>query len=140
VHSGQPDLAPVLPVMSRVESPFWTALRDRRLLLQHCSRCSSLIFPVASVCPTCLAQESRWIEASGRAILVSWVVVHQATHPAFTQRTPYNVAWVELAEGPRLISAVVGASGATLHAGLALTADFEPLTAEISLLMFRVAL
>ena len=43
----------------------------------------------------------------GKAKLISWVVFHRAFHPAFEDRLPYNVAVVELAEGPRMITNIV---------------------------------
>ena len=64
--------------------------------------------PARSECPACLADQWRWEKAGGGARLVSWVVYHTAFHPAFANRLPYNVAVVELDEGPRLISNVVG--------------------------------
>jgi hypothetical protein len=39
---------------------------------------------------------------------------------------PYNVAWVELEEGTRLISTVITADLSTLRIGMPLTASFEP--------------
>jgi uncharacterized OB-fold protein len=51
---------------------------------------------------------------------VSWVVYHRSYHPAFADRLPYNVAIVELDEGPRLISNVAGVQG-----GAGLEADMR---------------
>ncbi len=46
----------------------------------------------------------HWEAASGRATLMSWTVFHVAYHQAFANRLPYNVAIVELDEGPRMIT------------------------------------
>ncbi len=55
----------------------------------------------------CWKAEWQWTDASGRGRVVSWVVYHHAYHPEFKDRLPYNVALVELDEGPRLITNVV---------------------------------
>ena len=60
----------------------------------------------------CLGDRWVWEKAAGGAKLISWVVYHVAFHPAFANRLPYNVAVVELDEGPRLISNVVGVADA----------------------------
>jgi hypothetical protein len=62
-----------------------------------------------------LRDDWRWEDAGGDARLISWVVYHTAFHPAFKDRLPYTVAVVELTEGPRLISNIVGADPESLR-------------------------
>lgn len=64
--------------------------------------------PAREHCPTCLADAAEWVEASGEATLVSWVVYRRSFDPSTDDRVPYNVALVELAEGPRLLANLVG--------------------------------
>jgi uncharacterized OB-fold protein len=86
---------------------FWRMIGDGRLHFQRCDGCNNAWLPPREDCPSCWSQEWRWEEASGRGKLVSWVVFHTAFHEAFETRLPYNVAVIELDEGPRLISNVV---------------------------------
>lgn len=86
---------------------FWRKIGDGHLHFQRCGRCNNAWLPPREDCPSCWSPEWRWEEASGRGKLVSWVVFHTAFHEAFETRLPYNVAVVELDEGPRLISNVV---------------------------------
>jgi uncharacterized OB-fold protein len=88
-------------------APYWRALDEGRLVFQRCASCNNAWLPARSECPRCLAPEPAWETASGRGRLVSWVVYHHAYHPYFASRLPYNVAVVELAEGPRLITNIV---------------------------------
>ncbi len=97
-----------LPVVDEVNEPYWAALRTGHLDYMSCGACGHRWLPASSECPQCLSAEPRWAKASGRAHLVSWVVYHKAFHPAFADRVPYNVAVVELEEGPRLVSNIVG--------------------------------
>jgi uncharacterized OB-fold protein len=63
--------------------------------------------PARDFCPHCLSGETSFVETSGRAKLISWVVYQKAFHEAFANRVPYNVALVELEEGPRMITNVL---------------------------------
>ena len=87
---------------------YWDALDDGRLTYQHCRACGAAQLPALEECTTCLSPDLEWRDAGGAATLVSWVVYHRAYHEAFADRVPYNVAVVELSEGPRLISNVLG--------------------------------
>lgn len=73
--------------------------------------------------------EIEWTPASGHARLVSYTVLHGRASDAATQpgAAPgaYNVAWVELAEGPRLVSTVHGAAPGQIQIGMPLQARFE---------------
>lgn len=103
----QPLPSPTIDENSR---PFWDGVGQGVLRYQNCWSCGARWLPPRSECPACLAPEPGWEAASGRARLVSWVVYHRAFNPAFEERVPYTVAIVELEEGPRLISNIVGVS------------------------------
>ena len=64
----------------------------------------------------------EWVPASGRATLYSFVIYHQQYDP--DRPTPYNIAFVELEEGPRLISAVITDDLSSLRVGMSLQASF----------------
>ena len=99
------------PEPTELSRPFWDALRDGHLVFQRCG-CGHAFLPARRHCPACLRPDPRWERASGKGRLVSWVVYHTAYHPAFESRLPYNVALVELAEGPRLLTNIVDPSEA----------------------------
>jgi uncharacterized OB-fold protein len=84
------------------------AMDQERLIFQRCSRCEHAWLPPRPECPHCLHDGFHWEQAQGRGIVVSWVVYRRAYHPSMSDRVPYNVALVQLAEGPRLLSNVVG--------------------------------
>lgn len=91
----------------------------------RCKICSHAFLPAREDCPSCLSADPEWQTSSGRAKLVSWVVYHRAFHPAFADRIPYTAAIIELEEGPRLISNIIGVEDPEK-----LTID-EPLLVEI---------
>jgi uncharacterized OB-fold protein len=117
-----------LPEPSPEMAAHRAALGEGRLIFQRCEVCANAWLPPRDACPKCLSDAHHWEDASGAAKVVSWVVYHRAYHPAFEGRVPYNVVVAELAEGPRMISNVVGieaADGLTIDAPLRFTAETE---------------
>jgi len=102
------------PDINEASKPYWDALQAGKLTFQHCRHCGNNWLPARAECPKCLEAEWAWQDASGKAKLISWVVFHRAFHPAFANRLPYNVAIVELAEGPRMITNIVVDDAETL--------------------------
>lgn len=113
-----------MPAVTDLTKPYWDGLRAGDLLFQECDGCSERWLPAREHCPGCLGSAWSWVPASGQGRLVSWVIYHHAFHPAFETRLPYNVAVVELDEGPRLISNIVDTS-VTLVADMALDLQVE---------------
>ena len=89
-------------------APFWEAARRRQLVIQHCRACSSHQFYPRPFCLSCDRDDAlEWVEASGTGTVYSVVMVHMQVLDGL--EPPYQVAIVELAEGPRLTSNIVGA-------------------------------
>lgn len=93
-----------LPEPTPISQPYWDALKQGRLTFQRCRKCAYSWLPARAECPECLAAEWDWTEAKGTGRVISWVIYHHAYHEAFKDKLPYNVALVELDEGPRLIT------------------------------------
>jgi hypothetical protein len=83
---------------------YWGFLDSGRFRFQRCRACANAWLPARSECPKCWSPDWGWEDAGGGGRVVSWVVFHTAFHEAFETRLPYNVAVVELEEGPRLIT------------------------------------
>jgi len=94
-----------------VSAPYWAALRAGRLDFQRCRGCGNAWLPPREECPRCLEADWAWETASGRGRVISWVVYHLAPNRTFASRVPYNVAIVELDEGPRLITNLLDGEG-----------------------------
>lgn len=86
---------------------YWSALAEGRLTFQRCGLCDNAWLPPRTECPRCWSPEYRWEQAGGAGHVVSWVVYHVAFDKRFQDRLPYNVAVVELAEGPRLVTNLI---------------------------------
>jgi len=95
------------PARTPLTEPYWTALERNELVFQRCQQCRHAWLPPRAECPECLSADWGWEASCGKGRLVSWVVYHRAFHDWFRDQVPYNVAIVELNEGPRLISSVL---------------------------------
>lgn len=87
--------------------PFWDGCSAGELRLQRCRPCGAHYFPPRPFCPTCLSDDVEWQTVSGRGSLHSYVINHRAA-PGFENDVPYAIAVVQLDEGPRMMSNIVG--------------------------------
>jgi uncharacterized protein len=129
--------APPLPVPDQASAPFFEGAAAGRLMLMRCLGCRAYRYPSRDRCDLCWSTETEWAPASGRATLHSWVIFHQVYHPGFADRVPYNVAVVELEEGPRITTNVIGCEPDQLRAGMPLRVSFETVAEGLALPKFR---
>jgi uncharacterized OB-fold protein len=122
---------------NEADEAFEAFVGDHELRVQQCRGCGRRRLPPSWICPHCLAEEYEWIAASGAGVIHSFVWYLRPLDPAFLA-TPYNVTIVELAEGPRLISKVVGVEPGDLSVGQAVEAAFEDGPPGATTLVFRV--
>ena len=128
-----------LPQPDLETQPFWDAAREGRLLIKRCHACTKTHFYPRPFCPHCWSQAVEWMDASGRATLYTWSVVHRNDLPPFHERVPYVAAIVDLAEGPRMMTNVVDCDFDRLEMGMALNAVFHPTSDEVTIVQFRPA-
>ena len=128
---------PLTPVPTPETQPYWDGIAAQTLRLCRCSECAHAFFPPGPVCPGCASQEIEWFDASGDATLYSYVIHHRPLAEWGTDG-PRSVAIVELEEGPRLISSVVGCDQTPdeLELDMALRAVFVPFD-DITVLCFE---
>ncbi|HET8846637.1 MAG TPA: Zn-ribbon domain-containing OB-fold protein [Ktedonobacteraceae bacterium] len=126
-----------IPIPDEASRPFFEGAREHRLMIQRCGACGSAHWPVRSHCSVCLSNDLAWVQASGKGTLYTFSLMHQIYHPGFAAEAPYNVAEVDLEEGLRVISTIIGCDNAELRIGMPLQVTFEDITAEISLPKFQ---
>lgn len=126
-----------LPAISSLNSPYWDGLRQREVKLPRCDSCHNLWYPPGPFCPNCWSRNFTWEKLSGRGKINSWVVFHQAYFSAVKDEIPYNVAEVELDEGPRLLTNLVGIDNADIKIGMSVEVVFDDVTEDVTLAKFR---
>ncbi|MDD2054068.1 OB-fold domain-containing protein [Pseudomonas putida] len=116
-----------MPVPTEISAPFWEGLKAERLLIQQCNACEHWIFYPRRHCPVCLAHDLAWREVSGGATLYSFTLTRIATLPDFIDEMPQKLAVVELDEGVRINTNLVGLEEDEIRIGMRL----QPVFAEV---------
>ncbi len=127
------------PRPTDLTSPFWEATRDGRYLLQWCRSCDAAVYYPREVCPACLGDDLEWREAAGRGEVYSFNVMHKPGSPLMNDAVPYVVALVDLPEGARVMTNVVGCEPAEVRVGMEVALDWEPLSDGRRLPVFKPA-
>ena len=115
---------------------YWQAAREHRLEIQRCNACGEFWFPPSQSCPHCLATNFTWTQVSGVGKVFSFVTYHRVYHPAFAKDVPYVVALVELAEGPRLLTNIVGVPPDAVTCDMPVKVVFDDVEADVSVPKF----
>jgi uncharacterized OB-fold protein len=138
---GRPNTAAIpLPVPNPDNEGFWDGCRRHELRVQRCRRCRTFRHHPRPMCPHCSSTEHEWVAVSGRGVLYTFTIVYDPTLPAFQAQIPYNVAVVQLEEGPFMVTNIVGCAADQMRIGAAVAVEFEDLSSTISLPKFRPAL
>ncbi len=127
-----------LPVPDADSAEFWEGCNAHELRLQECRDCGAVRHYPRSHCPNCRSPEARWIKATGRGRIHSFVVIHRALHPAFQEKVPYVVALIELEGGPRMISDLLDFDPDQVRIGMPGTIVFEDVERHPSIPHFRL--
>lgn len=131
-----PDLPTVPPVASQDTSVFWEATKEGRLLLTRCRSCDESIWYPRPICPFCHSTDTEWIPASGRGHIYTFTVVRRAGGQ-WGDATPYVVAYVELDEGPRMMTNIVDCDAELIEIGQSVEVVFHRSSEGSALPRFR---
>lgn len=139
----------IVPGMTELTAPYWDAAREGRLVVQECQSCRQVWHPPLPRCPHCHSDPSHgdpshgaglgWRELSGAGTVYTYTVVRHPTHFAFADKIPYILAIVELAEGPRLVTALTGVEPDEVRGGQPVRAVFREVADGVTLPYFEPA-
>jgi uncharacterized OB-fold protein/acyl dehydratase len=122
------------PALTQDNAWWFEACRRHQLLIQHCTQCGMLRHPPQTMCSNCRSLEWDTVEASGRGTVYSFVVNHYPQVPAFDY--PLAVGLIELEEGTRLVSDIVGIDPAEVTVGMPVQVEFVDFDDELTLPLF----
>ncbi|MGF1609716.1 MAG: Zn-ribbon domain-containing OB-fold protein [Kiloniellales bacterium] len=94
------------PYGDPLSQPFWAAAERRELVVQRCRACGQHQFYPRPFCLACEGDSVEWVAAAGTGRVYSMTTLHVAANPDY--EPPYTVAVVELDEGPRLVTQLLG--------------------------------
>lgn len=108
----------------KIAEPFHEGLTQGKLLLPWCTDCGKPHFYPRSACPHCWGEEYDWREAAGTGTIHSCTVVHNNPPPAWVPRLPYAMAIIDLDEGVRLLSNIIGDDDGEMQIGDRVAVEF----------------
>jgi uncharacterized OB-fold protein len=135
--SGTPQKP--LPVADPVTAPYWQSAKEHALQIQRCNACGQHLFYPRGICPHCFSTDLAWQPVSGKGTVYGFTIVYRHPNPAFAADIPYVVATIELDEGVRLLSNLVGveASPDAVKVGMPVEVVYDDVTEEVTLPKFR---
>lgn len=130
------DLPTPEPAVNPETEAFWEATKEGRLLIGQCNDCGESYFYPRRRCPHCFSKDTDYVESSGKGEIYARTVNHESPgdYP-----DSFVLAWVELEEGPRMMTNVVGADPGEVEAGMAVEAVFEDAGEDGALVRFEPA-
>ena len=126
------------PMPDAESEAFWTATLDRKLVVQGCSSCGHHQLYGRSLCTNCHAATLRWIESAGKGTIYSRTIIRQNPTRVFKHLIPFVVALIDLDEGPRLMSNVVGTPADEVQIGDRVRVTFQPVSDAAALPLFEL--
>lgn len=106
-----------LPRPTAETRPFWEGCARGVVRYQRCANCGCVQLIPRSLCAGCQSAALDWKDSAGLGRVLSYTVVHRAPTPAFREEAPYSIAIIDMDEGFRLMTNVVGGASAPLAIG-----------------------
>ena len=117
----------LIPPNTELTQPFWDAAREGKLVVQTCNDCTHKLFPPGANCPKCGSGKLAWTELSGKGVVYTYTIAHRPPHPVLAEQCPLAIAVIELEEGPRMMSNVVGCDPSDVAIDMPVQVAFEPI-------------
>lgn len=128
-----------LPEITPASRPFWDAAREHRLLIQRSTKTGEHLFYPRSLSPIAVDDSLEWVAVSGQGTVYTYTVARRPTAPPWAEDGPYIIAIVELDEGPRMMTNIIGCDPDTVAIGMRVRAVFDDVTPEVTLVKFAPA-
>src|SRR5215469_4583393 len=132
------EISKPIPTVTPDLAEFFAGARNNRLIVQKCEQCGTLRFPAYEICSNCRSTRARWVPVSGRGEVFSFNIMHQLYHPGFAAEVPYAVVVIELEEGCKFMSNLVGVKPHEIKCGMPVEVIFEKLSDEVTIPKFRL--
>lgn len=129
-----------LPTPTEISAPFWNGLKAGRLTLPHCNSCGHWIFFPRRHCDKCWSQDLEWKEVEGTGTLYTYTLTRVPTLPDFADEMPQKMAVVELDEGVRINTTLIGVDESEIKVGMRVKPVFDTVKSDgTALLRFTAA-
>lgn len=131
---------PVRPVETTNETqPFWDATSRSVLCLPRCNACQHVIWYPRLFCPECASQDVSWFESAGLGTIYTFSITRKGAG-VWAGVSPYVIAYVDLDEGPRVLSNIVGCDPDSVSIGQRVGVTWDPIDESRSVYRFTPVL
>ena len=119
-------MARIEPPATDLTTPFWDATRNEVLTAQFCSDCTRYVWYPRSFCPSCLSERVlAWREVSGTGTIYTFNIMRKPGNPMMRDETPYVIALIDLDEGYRMSTNIVGTAPEAVECGQRVQVDWS---------------
>jgi uncharacterized OB-fold protein len=124
------------PTPSGATQPYWDGTKERKLLLQRCEGCDRYVHHPREACPSCLGTNLSWSQVRGTGAIHA-LTVHTVPFEVMSkEECPYVVAFIDLDEGVRFLSNIVGPTRTDARAGDRVELAWQPVQSGYNLPVF----
>src|SRR5258706_13486782 len=113
------------PIVNADSLAYWNAARERRLVIRECKACGHRHFMPRHLCPECWSDQLEWMSCAGTGTVHSYTIMRRAPLAAFAALAPYVIALIELDEGPRMVTNILGEDALSVQIGDRVQVNFE---------------
>ena len=123
------------PILTEDNEAYWLAAKEGRLVGQRCSGCGRFNHPPRPMCPQCHSTVWEMVDLAGTGVVYSYALLHHPQHPRFEYPVP--AVLVDLDEGPRILSNLIGIDPHEIRIGMEVEVVFEPADDDMQVPVFR---
>ncbi len=128
-----------LPEINDFTRPFWSAAKQRKLVMQKCQRCGTLNFLPKPWCIECGHRDLKWVELKPQGLVYSHTVAHAVmmNFPAWKADLPVILCIIDLDDGARMYAQLMGCHPDKVRIGMRVEAYFEDISDDAAIPKFR---
>lgn len=110
-----------------ITQPYWDAVKNGELKYQQCDGCDAVVFYPRNLCTECGSSDLSWKTSKGEGTVYTYSVIRQSRHPNFADLGAFSIAFIDLDEGFRMMSSVVGIDNPVedIEIGMRVKVEFE---------------
>ena len=113
------------PPVTPLAEPYWNATRRNELVAQRCQDCDRFVWYPREACPGCLSADLEWAPLSGAGTIYTFNVMRKPGNPMMGDEVPYVIALVDLDEGIRVSTNIIGADEGSVRCDQRVAVDWS---------------
>ncbi len=139
----EPGMGWPLPDVANVDRAFWEEVQKGNFVLQKCQDCGRLQFLPRPACINCFSRNLGWQRSEGIGRIYSFTEVYVPVRPAPRKQVeesgiPIIFAAIDLDDGVRALSEIVGSRADEIQIGDRVQVSFEKAGTDFQLPKFRL--